>query len=74
MDTEEELNEKRIRYGGWLLSLLTILAGTYFLWPNIHTSLLGIALIYLGVRIFNISTWAEYREQRTNILHKLSNW
>ena len=74
MDTEEEVNEKRIRYGGWLLSLLTILAGTYFLWPNIHTSLLGIALIYLGVRIFNISTWAEYREQRTNILHKLSNW
>ena len=74
MGTEEEVNEKRIKYGGWLLSLLTILTGAYFLWPNIHTSLLGIALIYLGVRIFNISTWAEYREQRTNILHKLSNW
>ena len=74
MDTEEEVNEQRIKYGGWLLSFLTILTGAYFLWPNIHTSLLGIALIYLGVRIFNFSTWDEYKEKRINVLHKLSNW
>ena len=74
MGTEEEVNEKRIKYGGWLLSLLFILAGAYFIWPHIHTSLLGIVLIYLGVRVFNISTFDEYKEKRINILHKLSNW
>ena len=66
-----EANEKRLKYGGWLLSLLTILTGAYFLWPNIHTSLLGIVLIYLGVRIFNFSTWDEYTEKRIDLLHKL---
>jgi hypothetical protein len=74
MDTEEEVNEQRIKYGGWLLSFLTIFAGAYFIWPHIHTSLLGIVLIYLGVRIFNFSTWDEYKEKRINVLHKLSNW
>jgi len=74
MGTEEEVNEKRIKYGGWLLSLLTILSGVYFLWPNIHTSLLGIALIYLGVRIFNFSTWDEYKEKRMKILETFRNW
>ena len=74
MGTEEELNEKRIKYGGWITSLLLILAGAYFIWPHIHTSLLGIILIYLGVRIFNLSTFDEYKEKRINILHKLSNW
>ena len=66
-----EANEKRLKYGGWVLSLLTILTGAYFLWPNIHTSLLGIALIYFGVRIFNFSTWYEYKEKRIDLLHKL---
>ena len=74
MGTEEEVNEKRIKYGGWLLSLLTILTGAYFLWPNIHTSLLGIALIYLGVRIFNFSTWDEYKEKRMKLLETFRNW
>ena len=74
MDTEEEVNEKRIKYGGWITSLLLILAGAYFIWPHIHTSLLGIILIYLGVRVFNISTFDEYKEKRINVLHKLSNW
>jgi len=71
---KEEVNEQRIKYGGWLVSLLFILAGAYFIWPHIHTSLLGIVLIYLGVRVFNISTFDEYKEKRINILHKLSNW
>ena len=74
MGTEEEVNEKRIKYGGWITSLLLILAGAYFIWPHIHTSLLGIVLIYFGVRVFNISTFDEYKEKRINILHKLSNW
>ena len=74
MGTEEEVNEKRIKYGGWITSLLLILAGAYFIWPHIHTSLLGIILIYLGVRVFNISTFDEYKEKRINVLHKLSNW
>ena len=74
MGTEEEVNEKRIKYGGWLISLLLILAGAYFIWPHIHTSLLGIVLIYLGIRFFNLSTFDEYKEKRINILHKLSNW
>ena len=63
-----ETKEKWMKYGGWLLSLLTILAGVYFLWPRIHIALLGITLIYLGVRIFNFSTFDEYREKRMNLL------
>jgi len=63
-----ETKEKWMKYGGWLLSLLTILAGVYFLWPRIHIALLGITLIYLGVRIFNFSTFDEYRERRMNLL------
>ena len=66
------LNEENIRYVGWILSFLTVLAGAYFLWPHIHTSLLGIVLIYLGVRIFNVSTWDEYQEKRTEKIKKLS--
>ena len=62
--------EKWVKYGGWILSCLTVLAGAYFLWPHVHTSLLGIVLIYLGVRIFNFSTWDEYQEKRMEILHK----
>ena len=66
-----ETKETWMKYGGWLLSLLTILAGVYFLWPRIHIALLGIALIYFGVRIFNFSTFDEYREKRMNILQSL---
>ena len=63
-----ETKETWMKYGGWLLSLLTILAGVYFLWPRIHIALLGIALIYCGVRIFNFSTFEEYKEKRMNLL------
>ena len=66
-----EIKEKWMKYGGWLLSLLTMLAGVYFLWPRIHIALLGITLIYLGVRIFNFSTFDEYREKRMNLLQRL---
>ena len=71
MDTEEEVNEKWIKYGGWLISLLLILAGAYFIWPRIHINLLGIVLIYLGIRIFNFSTFKEYKEKRMKLLDKL---
>ena len=71
MGTEEEVNENRLKYGGWLLSLLAILAGAYFIWPRIHINLLGIVLIYLGIRIFNFSTFKEYKEKRMKLLDKL---
>ena len=45
--------DKMFKYGGWLLSFLTIAIGASFLWPHFHVALLGFALIYLGVRIFN---------------------
>ena len=63
-----EPKEEWMKYGGWMLSLLTILSGVYFLWPRIHIVLLGIALIYCGVRIFNFSTFEEYKEKRMNLL------
>jgi len=66
--------ENIFRAAGWLLSLLCISAGTYFLWPHIHVALLGIALIYLGVRVFNFSTFKEYEEERKNLLFKLTKW
>ena len=66
-----ETKEKWMKYGGWLLSSMTILAGVYFLWPRIHIALLGITLIYFGVRIFNFSTFKEYREKRLNLLQNL---
>ena len=59
------------KYGGWLLSFLTVAAGASFLWPHFHVALLGFALIYLGVRIFNFSTFEEYREKRMKVIHKL---
>ena len=63
--------DKLFKYGGWLLSFLTIAIGASFLWPHFHVALLGFALIYLGVRIFNFSTFEEYREKRIKLLHKL---
>ena len=66
-----ETKENWMRYGGWLLSLLSILIGASFLWPHVHVALLGIAFIYLGIRIFNFSTFDEYKEKRKELLDKL---
>ena len=68
-----ETNEKIMRYGGWFLSLITILIGASFLWPHIHVALLGIAFVYLGIRIFNFSTFDEYKEKRMSLYNKLLN-
>ena len=59
---------------GWLLSLLCMIIGSYFVWPHIHVALLGIAFFYLGIRIFNFSTFKEYKEARVKLLLKLSKW
>ena len=66
-----ENKEKWMKYGGWLLSFLTIAIGASFLWPHFHVALLGFALIYLGIRIFNFSTFEEYKEKRVKLLLKL---
>ena len=66
-----ETNEKIMRYGGWVLSLITILIGASFLWPHIHVALLGIAFVYLGIRIFNFSTFDEYKEKRMSLYNRL---
>ena len=66
-----ETKEKIMRYGGWLLSLSTILIGASFLWPHIHVALLGIAFVYLGIRIFNFSTFDEYKEKRMSLYNRL---
>ena len=62
--------DKMFMYGGWLLSLTIILIGISFVWPHIHVALLGFALIYLGIRVFNFSTFDEYKEKRMKLLHK----
>jgi len=59
---------------GWSLSLLCMIIGSYFLWPHIHVALLGIAFFYFGIRIFNFSTFKEYKEARVKLLLKLSKW
>ena len=59
---------------GWALSLLCMVIGSYFLWPHIHVALLGIAFFYLGIRIFNFSTFEEYKEKRMKLLLKLNEW
>ena len=71
MDYSMKSKEKWMKYGGWLLSFLTIAIGASFLWPHFHVALLGFALIYIGVRIFNFSTFEEYKEQRMKLLFKL---
>ena len=68
------MNEKWIKFGGWLLSLITGVAGVFFIWPHIHTALLGIVLIYLGVRIFNFSTFEEYKEKRMKLIETFRKW
>ena len=67
-------SENMLKVIGWLLSLLCILIGSYFLWPHIHVALLGIVFFYAGVRIFNFSTFKEYEEERKNLLFKLTKW
>ena len=62
--------DKMFKYGGWLLSFLVIAAGVSFLWPHIHTDVLGIALIYIGIRLFNFSTFEEYKEKRMEVIQK----
>ena len=62
--------DKMFMYGGWLLSLTIILMGVSFVWPHIHVALLGFALIYLGIRVFNFSTFEEYKEKRMNLILK----
>ena len=62
--------DKMFMYGGWLLSLAIILIGVSFVWPHIHVALLGFVLIYLGIRVFNFSTFEEYKEKRMNLIIK----
>jgi len=38
--------------------------GIYILFPRIHIALLGTMLVYAGVRVFNFSTFEEYKEIR----------
>ena len=66
--------EDILKLAGWALSLLCMIIGSYFVWPHIHVALLGIGFFYLGVRIFNFSTFEEYTENRVKLLLKLSNW
>ena len=63
-----------LKIAGWILSLLCMLIGSYFVWPHIHVALLGIAFFYLGIKIFNFSTFEEYKEDRVKLLLKLSKW
>ena len=71
IDYSMKSKDKLMKIGGWILSFLTIAAGASFLWPHFHVALLGFALIYIGVRIFNFSTFEEYKEQRMKLLFKL---
>ena len=64
----------RLRIAGWALSFLCMLIGSYFLWPHIHVALVGIVFFYIGARVFNFSTFKEYKEDRVKLLLKLSKW
>jgi hypothetical protein len=66
--------DNTLRMAGWILSLLCMIIGSYFVWPHIHVALLGIAFFYLALRIFNFSTFEEYKEARVKLLLKLSKW
>jgi hypothetical protein len=63
-----------LKIAGWILSFLCMIIGSYFVWPHIHVALLGIAFFYLGIRIFNFSTFEEYKDARVKLLLKLSEW
>ena len=64
-------NDNMLRIAGWFLSLLLVFIGSYFIWPHIHVALLGIVCFYLGVRVFNFSTFKEYEGERRKFLKKL---
>ena len=70
IDYSMKSKDKLMKIGGWILSFLTIEAGAFFLWPHFHVALLGFVLIYIGVRIFNFSTFDEYNEKRVKLLLK----
>ena len=63
-----------LKITGWILSFLCMLIGSYFVWPHIHVALLGIVFFYIGIRIFNFSTFKEYKEARFKLLLKLNKW
>ena len=73
MDYSIRSKDKWMKIGGWILSFLTIAIGASFLWLHFHVALLGFVLIYIGVRIFNFSTFDEYKEKRVKLLLKLWN-
>jgi len=66
--------DNTLRMAGWTLSFLCMLIGSYFVWPHIHVALLGIVFFYIGIRIFNFSTFKEYKEARFKLLLKLNKW
>ena len=66
--------DTRLKIAGWVLSLLCMIIGSYFLWPHIHVALVGIVFFYIGIRVFNFSTFEEYKEVRMKLLLKLSKW
>ena len=63
-----------LKLAGWGLSLLCMVIGSYFLWPHIQVALVGIVFFYIGIRVFNFSTFKEYKEDRVKLLLKLSKW
>ena len=65
-DMKMKTKDKIIKIVGWTISLVIILGGLYVLFPHIHVAVLGVVLVYLGVRIFNYSTFKEYKEKRMN--------
>ena len=71
IDYSMKSKDKLMKIGGWILSFITIAIGAAFLWPHFHVALLGFVLIYIGVRIFNFSTFDEYKEKRVKLLLKL---
>ena len=66
--------DNTLRIAGWALSFLCMVIGSYFVWPHIHVALVGIVFFYLAVRVFNFSTFKEYKEARVKLLLKLSKW
>ena len=66
--------DTNLRIAGWALSFLCMTIGSYFLWPHIHVALVGIVFLYIGVRVFNFSTFKEYKEDRVKLLLKLRKW
>ena len=66
--------DSTLRIAGWGVSLLCMTIGSYFLWPHIHVALIGVVFFYIGIRIFNFSTFKEYKEDRMKLLLKLNEW